>query len=226
MKKVILTKNLYDGNSRNENIDLSPNCPVCGVSLSPTVLYSALVEDDEYGYNNKAFVLNFCPECEECFISRHTYDENVDLFELHSSAPLHFEGKLFSPNITNLSAEFVNIYNDALHAESLGMTSICGMGYRKALEFLVKDYAISNNPDSEELISTMPLAKCINEYITDDRLKTLAKASTWLGNDETHYVRKHSTYGIEELKLFINAFITFIDSDLAYKEAQAFLSSK
>lgn len=71
----------------------------------------------------------------------------------------------------------------------------------------------------------MSLAKCIDNYISDDQLKSLAKASAWLGNDATHYVKKHPQYGNEQLRSFINAFITFIDADLAYKKAQAFLSS-
>ena len=63
---------------------------------------------------------------------------------------------------------------------------------------------------------------CINEYIHDERLKTLAKASAWIGNDETHYMKKHS-HGTEKLKAFIHAFVTFIDSDLAYEEALEFI---
>ncbi len=53
----------------------------------------------------------------------------------------------------------------------------------------------------------------------DDRLTTLARAVTWLGNDETHYVRQHPDYTLKELKAFADAFITFIDADLAYEAA-------
>ena len=141
-----------------------------------------------------------------------------------SSAPMNYFKQTFSPEIEQLSPNFVSIYNDALQEESLGMTSICGMGYRKALEFLVKDFAISNNPYAEKAISKSPLAQCIDNYIESPRLKALAKASAWLGNDETHYVKKHPEYGTSELKTFINAFVTFIDSELAYKNAQTLLS--
>lgn len=51
------------------------------------------------------------------------------------------------------------------------------------------------------------------------RLTTLARAATWLGNDETHYVRQHPDYTLKELKAFADAFITFIDADLAYEAA-------
>lgn len=105
------------------------------------------------------------------------------------------------------------------------MDSICGMGYRKALEFLVKDYAIFLRPEDSEKIFSLPLAKCIEQHISSPKLNTLAKASVWLGNDETHYIKKHSDYGLPELKAFITAFVTYVDSELALLDADKLLSS-
>ena len=51
------------------------------------------------------------------------------------------------------------------------------------------------------------------------------RAATWLGNDETHYLRKHPDYTLKELKAFADAFITFIDSDLAYESAKQLISN-
>lgn len=68
-------------------------------------------------------------------------------------------------------------------------------------------------------LSLCPVGACISNYIKDDRLTTLARAATWLGNDETHYVRQHPDYTLKELKAFADAFITFIDADLAYEAA-------
>ena len=110
------------------------------------------------------------------------------------------------------------------NAETLELRHICGIGYRKALEFLVKDYAIHKNPSKKDEICKSTLMQCINEHITDSRLHTLAKASTWLGNDETHYVKKHEAYDVNHLKTFLNAFVTFIDADLACEEALNFIS--
>lgn len=99
------------------------------------------------------------------------------------------------------------------------------MGYRKALEFLVKDYAISINPDKVHEISHTALSPCINKFIDSDRIKALATASAWLGNDETHYCRKHDEYTLKHLKAFISAAVSFIDSELAYQEARQLLST-
>ena len=226
MKKQIQTIHSDDNDRYNDIFSLATSCPICGVSLKPDVISAVVLVDEEDEENNKGFILNFCSECNECFISRHPYNADCDIYEFGSSAPMNHFKQSFSSDIEKLSPDFVSIYNDSLHAESLGMTSICGMGYRKALEFLVKDFAISNNPDSEKEIIELALAKCIGTYIDNPKLKSLAKASAWLGNDETHYARKHPQYGIAELKAFINAFVTFIDAELAYTNAQTLLSCK
>ena len=226
MKKQIQAIHSDNNNCYNDIFDLATSCPICGVRLKPDVISATvLVDEEEDEELNKGFILNYCSECNECFISRHTYNSYLDIYEFDSSAPMNYYKQSFSPDIEKLSPDFVSIYNDSLHAESLGMTSICGMGYRKSLEFLVKDFAISNNPDSEQEITKLALAKCIDTYIDNRKLKSLAKASAWLGNDETHYVRKHPKYGIAELKAFINAFVTFIDAELAYANALILLES-
>lgn len=223
MNSQITVYCLSTGNSQKESVELSSFCPCCGVHLSPRILYGILVDYDEDS-ENKIFLLNFCPECDECFISKHTYNEDEYAYNFHSSAPMSPSQHIFSSNISKLSPNFVRIYNEAFASDQLGFSSICGMGYRKALEFLVKDYIITQNPSLEKVVSSKMLGPCINDYLSDNRLKSLAKASTWIGNDETHYSRKHVDVGVKELKLFINAFVTFIDAELAYRDAEKLIS--
>ena len=66
----------------------------------------------------------------------------------------------------------------------------------------------------------------IESYIDNSRIKTLAKASAWLGNDETHYIKRHPDYSIEHLKLFIDSVVSFIDSELTVYKAQELLKHK
>jgi len=69
---------------------------------------------------------------------------------------------------------------------------ICGVGYRKSLEFLIKDYLIGRAPEGEgqaaavEAIKKKFLGTCIKEDIEDANIKLVAQRATWLGNDETH----------------------------------------
>lgn len=223
MNRQITVFSLSENTKYKESVELPSLCPCCGVCLSPQILYSVIVDCEEET-ESKIFLLNFCPECDECFISRHIYNEDEGTYDFHSSAPISPSQHSFSSNIGELSPNFVKIYNEAFAADQLGFSSICGMGYRKALEFLVKDYIIKQNPALEKVISSKMLGPCINEHLSDNRLKSLAKASAWIGNDETHYSRKHTDVGVKDLKLFINAFVTFIDVELAYQDAEKLIS--
>ncbi|MEZ3435690.1 MAG: hypothetical protein K1W34_13940 [Lachnospiraceae bacterium] len=222
IQEIIFTA-LNSNESHEESVELPRICPICGFSLVPKISAAISLSDlNEDGA--KAFLLNYCSQCDECFISQHIYDEEEDVYAFLSSSPTKHTNQYFSDNIRELSPDFVSIYNDSLIAEKQGLLSICGMGYRKSLEFLIKDYAISLAPSKRDDILKTSLSSCIKKYINDERLKTLATASAWIGNDETHYVKKNPNYGIENQKAFINAFVTFIDSDLAYSQAKKFTS--
>lgn len=52
----------------------------------------------------------------------------------------------FSDKIINLSATFVQTYEQAQCAEANGLNQICGIGYRKALEYLVRIIYVIKHP--------------------------------------------------------------------------------
>ena len=224
MKSQIQLLSLNDNRSLSESVELSSFCPCCGTALFPSVLYGVCIENEEDESLNKIFLLNHCPSCDECFISRHLFDEGYgDGYVFSSAAPVMVSDIEFSERISKLSPDFVNIYNDSALAESLNLHTICGMGYRKAMEFLIKDYSLFKYPENQDEISRLPVGQCIKQYICDERLNALARASSWLGNDQTHYEKRHGSYDTSDLKTFINAFVTFIDADLAYEEAKSLL---
>ena len=106
------------------------------------------------------------------------------------------------------------------------MNQIAGVGYRKAAEFLIKDYVISKNPSDEEHIKSIMLGQVIAEYLNDfPKIQALAKSVSWIGNDETHYVRRHDDKDIQDLKKFILSAAQFIAADYDADEALAFTSS-
>lgn len=92
------------------------------------------------------------------------------------------------------------------------------------MEFLVKDYAISIHPEHKSQIESSQLARCIADFIDNEKIKTLAKASAWLGNDETHYIRKHQNHNIQDLKRFIKATVAYIESPAIPRPLFAFTS--
>ena len=128
---------------------------------------------------------------------------HYDLVNVFVAVPKEIPIKEVSPEIEKLSPSFISIYKQALATESLNLTQVTGLGLRKALEFLVKDYAISKYPNDEEIIKKKNLGSCISDYFKDDYLKGCAQRATWLGNDETHYLRLWENHDIEDLKKLI-----------------------
>ena len=94
---------------------------------------------------------------------------------------------------------------------------ICGVGYRKALEFLIKDYAILNYPQQKETIEKKLLGQCIKEFVTDEKVKIVATRAVWLGNDETHYIRKWEGKNLDDLKKLIELTVHWIEMEALTK---------
>lgn len=66
----------------------------------------------------------------------------------------------------------------------------------------------------------MTLQKAINE-ITDVRIRTLATKTYWLGNDETHYIKKHTDRDYKDTKKFIEVLYSYIDFELTYLDSES-----
>jgi Domain of unknown function (DUF4145) len=109
----------------------------------------------------------------------------------------------------------VEIRNQVAVAESGNLDQLVGIGLRKALEFLVKDFAISQHKAEEENIKKMMLGPCINQYLPDGKIKQCAERAAWLGNDETHYVRRWEEKDVNDLRNLIRLTENWIDSHLA-----------
>lgn len=221
----------YSDMDLSVNIEIPNQCPRCSVAYAESPLVAYYLDLDAFDTNDQMllFALFFCPHCESCFMVEYSADELQNDYEGHIICTYPaldpYSKTEFSDHITDLSPQFVDIYHQSQKAEFAGLNALCGMGYRKALEFLVKDYAAYNHPDKISEIESSFLSKCISTYIENGKIKALATASAWLGNDETHYIRKHQNYNLKDLKRFINTLVAFIEYELNYKEATDFLSN-
>lgn len=229
-KKVyVINPNGTDNIPLNLNpvLDLPSKCPICETGYANLPLISYFIQSDSSFFAATIYSLHLCPHCEKCFMVTYSASGNYNCLETEISEifPYPESCTKFPLRISDLSSKFVEIYLQAEKAENSGLSEICGLGYRKALEFLVKDYAIRFHPDKENQIKTSMLAQCISDFIDNPRIKSLAKASAWIGNDETHYVRKHENYNLNHLKAFIQATVSYIDSELAYLEAESLLTN-
>ena len=148
------------------------------------------------------------------FISRYRIDPDDQMLRFLESVPVDPREPDIPEEVAAISEAFKEIYKQAIAAEDHQLNEIAGVGYRKALEFLVKDYCIKRHPDSTKEIKEKFLGKCIEEYVDDGNVKACAKRAAWLGNDETHYVRQWESKDIEDLKKLIQLTMNWIQSDV------------
>ncbi len=202
-------------------------CPSCHFAIEPKTLCAYYVQPDSPSDRPcTLYLLSLCKKCSQVFLSafQERGSRSVSGFADFDSAlysiPYTPNIIKFSDDVRQLSQDFVETYAQAEIAESQRLYRICGVGYRKALEFLVKDYLRRKNPDDSDKILAEPLGSCIRK-LDDPRIKVLAERSVWIGNDETHYVRKHDDLDLEDMKRFIKAMLNYIESELAFEEAEA-----
>lgn len=199
---------LISSNAGKVNILGHPNrCPFCHKTITPNFLYG-------HKNDNVMEVTHICPDpmCNKSFIG---YYDNFGLYYNFNGKTMkgNIIGKDFSHTIKSISENFSTIYNQAFAAEQQALKEICGVGYRKALEFLIKDYIIMNKPADKEKIEKKLLGSCIAEYVDDSRIKSVAKRAAWLGNDETHYIRKWEGKNLDDLKKLIDLTVHWIEME-------------
>ena len=200
------------GAASNCALDRHPNeCPHCHRSISPLYKFAFII-------NVGLRIVYQCPDsrCKEIFIAY--FEGQGGGYDLKNTSIGTVKGKTFSEHIIGISPSFVEIYNQALKAEEFGLNLICGIGYRKALEFLIKDYLINLKPQKEGEIKNKFLGNCIQDYVESSNLKDMAERAVWLGNDETHYTRKWDGKDVGDLKSLIEVSIHWIEIEFITKK--------
>lgn len=194
-------------------------CPICARSLSPDILSAHYFQPAE-SKSKRGVCLYLCTSCCETFLGSYQIEFNGYSMEatLIEVAPHAFSASRFSDEINSLSPDFVRIYNQAEEAESRNLFDLCGLGYRKALECLVKDYLCHVSPNESSAIKKTKLAECI-AMLGDQQLRDLAATASWLGNDFAHYERRHTHLDMEDLKRFILSTGFWISHSLTARQA-------
>ena len=228
MNHTVEANNNYDNKSVKLEYEDENTCPICKAKIYPVFISASL------NTNKTASVFNYCRSCRESFITQYEVTRSITnnsssftfarATKLLFSEPNRFVKASFDKRLEELSPKFVSIYNQALAAECSGLDEIAGLGYRKALEFLVKDYAIHTHPSDEEKIKLMRLSPCIKQYIDNNRIVELAEKSAWIGNDEAHYIRKQDDLDVSNMKDFLQALVYFVSMDLVAEEASNVIS--
>lgn len=192
-------------------VEKPDTCPSCGKGISPIIKDSVIIPSHNV---LNLYVALQCPVCNAVFFAGY-YLEDYPIGKLYPSFVYpSSEAKMpFPDEINSISPSFVRIYNEAYLAEQAGAKEITGPGYRMALEFLVKDYAVKFNPNDKDKIENMLLGQCIEKYAPAAD-KTIIGKTAWIGNDATHYCWKHKDMDLRDLKNLIDICLYAFEIDI------------
>ena len=201
-------------------IDKPNVCPDCQQSGDHTMLNQSINRVDK-----EVSLTLECTMCYSIFFAKFDVITPKEKFHhigpvityLKQTFPLQKVETNLPEEMNALFPEFENIYSQATYAEVHGLDLIKGIAFRKAVEFLVKQYLIDSDPDQEQEIRDEFLGKSIKR-IQHPLIHKLSTAATWLGNDEGHFTRKHEDYDVADMKRFILALSHLI---VAEKVAEA-----
>lgn len=195
---------------------LPDGCPICHHGIAPNA--HAWYWLDRHNTLQGVFQ---CPRqsCHQVFIGTYSSPNHTGSnWRLVSIAPRTVEPYRAPAEIAALSPTFVKIMTQVGTAEAFRLDQLVGIGLRKALEFLIKDFAISENSGEKERILQMFLGPCIKAYIPDGNIKSCAERATWLGNDETHYLRKWEDKDVRDLKSVVTLTVNWIHNHLTTQQ--------
>lgn len=203
------------------------SCPLCHRGIQPI---------QRFGWckfrEHRLWVIFECPlhECGCIFFSYYTKigrpGIREEIYKLVFNAPWQVKKEAFPEEVVQISKKFSEIYNQAKEAEERKLKEICGAGYRKALEFLIKDYLKKENVAEPEIIEKTRLYDCIKKHVESDRIKDCAKRAAWLNNDETHYIKKWKDKDLSDLKKLIRLTVNWIHDDHLTREIKKDMPEK
>ncbi|MDO4605240.1 MAG: DUF4145 domain-containing protein [Helcococcus sp.] len=210
----------FEGYLSSIDFRLPKTCVHCNETMTPQVIN----QTETYNKNQVAFLVR-CSHCKEFFAISYIIKkkDGVNHSEL---IPYSYNIKIdydLSDEIELFSPDTKEIYMQSKTAEAYNLSHIAGIGYRKSIEFLIKDFLINVKDQDKATISNLHLSQAIDK-IDNDNIKTLAKASTWIGNDETHYIKKHPDKDVNDLKKFLKALSQLLSSEYLVKEALSIIS--
>lgn len=202
-----MKKSISVGNTGYQ-INVPDKCPICHRFGDTQIIIN--FEHPETREVQLIFQCVF-PNCRKYFIGYYPRKEAVNRDEWQTLIPQKPDMKIFPESTAKISPQFISIYKEAEEVNSLGLKQIAGPGYRKAFEFLIKDYAKSLDSEKKGEIEKSFSGEVIAKYITDKRIQAVAKRALWLGNDESHYLRKWENQDIEDLLNLIRLTTDWID---------------
>lgn len=208
---------IQDGtNIHTVNIKFPVECGSCHTNTEPEFLAGAFFKEDNQSLLMEAVFQCKNAQCNSLIIGYYRRKNTIVPFKLDRVVPFHLEEVLFSPEIMQISPQFVKFYNQLLRAEHKGLDLILGIGFRTALEILIKDYLVHLEPSNKDRISKRSLYCSLNK-IDNRSVKGISRRATWLSEEEVFYSKDWSKKEVDDLKKMIDLISTFITMNIKLK---------
>jgi len=181
-------------------------CPHCGIGTDGIFKQHATLELTRA----LAVVVTYkCTDCEHIFLC--VYLRNNENPQDSNAVCLYPQAILeqVNPELREISETFVDMYDAAQRAENVGDTRLAAIGYRTALEYLIKDYAIKELKENETEVGKKKLIHCIKDYLDDEGLIKSSDVVRILGNDFTHFIQDYPELDFSVFKCYLDIFMTF-----------------
>lgn len=209
-----IQKNFHDlfnaANEMNCTYQKPAQCPHCGIYCDPLILGSTFISPFTAKPPQFVFLIFQCTACKKLFTA--TYE--VTNGKSHICCMTPFKPSAFSDElIEKISPRFIEVYNQALRAKDNKDLNLAAIGYRSALEILIKDYAINELNEPPEKVIKLKLFEAISNYLPENMLST-ADVVRILGNDHTHYERKYPELDFNLLQKYMDIFINLVQTKL------------
>lgn len=181
-------------------------CPFCGYGTD-----APFSKREVFSFNDHYILAATCccTSCGKTFFFMCEYEKSSSykpvLYPEVSFIP--FENEILS----SISERFIDMYNQALQCEFVENIELAAIGYRSALEILIKDFAINELGKDAAEVSKKKLCAAIGEYLNQSDLVKTADVIRILGNDYTHYERKYPEYDFFLLKGYMEIFLKQIE---------------
>lgn len=184
-------------------------CPFCGIETDATVIS---VTQIVHRKDSTLFVVSCqCTHCENRFVALYERVKTTDKDGLEYIEVLpRPKGKALPACLSTISPRFEDAHSEAEGAETFGFTNLAAIGYRRALEILIKDFAIVELGKSEEEVASKKLEVAIATYLQQEQLMNTADVVRILGNDHTHYKEKYPEHDFSLLKHYYDIFLRLV----------------
>lgn len=203
----MIVKRQISVRNHSYQVDVPDACPVCHRHSEIQVVAADLVEN---GASVQAISRCAYAGCRQHFFCYYGPPANNAILSVRPVKPVLSS---FPEAVSAISPAFLSVFAEAEEAAQMGLNQIAGPGYRKAFEFLIKDYAKSIAPDRAAEIEAKFAGAVVSDFVGDPRIQAVAKRSLWLGNDETHYLRKWTDHDVSDLVTLIKLTANWIEID-------------